>query len=56
MGGNACVVRGRVSRQRQVRGDHVSAIRPGDPERDRHLQPPTQTQTQTCHTGDGQPN
>jgi len=52
VGGHAGVVRGGVSGERQVGRHHVRAVRPGDPARNRHLQPPAPPQTPPRHPGE----
>lgn len=54
--GHAGLVRGGVSRQREKRRHHVGAVRHGDPEGDRHQQPPAPPQAAPGHPGDGVPH
>lgn len=53
VGGDASLVCGSLSRQREERSHHVGAVRHRDPERDRHQQPSAPPQTAPGHPGDG---
>lgn len=56
VGGDASVVRRSLSRQREERRHHGQPVGHGDPERDRHKQPPAPAQTPPGHPGNGLPH
>ena len=56
MGGDASVVRRSLSRQREERCHHGQPVGHGDPEGDRHQQPPAPAQTPPGHPGNGLPH
>jgi len=54
VGRYAGLVRGRVSRQREERRNHVRPVRPGDPAGDWYQQSAAPSQATPRHSGDGE--